>query len=173
MARPRNTDPFQNFRFHLIEAGSEDPVLNRAAGFMSINIPEITIEMGEYKTGIMKWKQKYPGPPTVADVSLTQGIFSGDSPLYAWVKRIIDGGAEYRKDLLVYHYHIQDKFDINQRPSRIIRLRECWPLTLKPNPDFEANNAEVSVAEMTLAIEQFEIEEQGQAADIPPLAGTP
>lgn len=174
MARPRNTDPFQNFRFHLIEAGSaEDPILNRAAGFMTLSIPELTVEMGEYKTGIMKFKQKYPGPPTVSDVSFTQGVFRSRSPLYAWVRRIIDGGQEYRKDLLIYHYHIQDKFDISQQPSRVIRLRECWPTTFKPAEDLDPNSADVSFASLTLAVEQFEIDEQNLPAGLPNLAGTP
>lgn len=169
MARPRNTDPFQNFRFHLVEAGSTDPILKKEAGFMTLSIPELTIEMGEYKTGIMKFKQKYPGPPTVADVNFTQGVFRSDSDLYKWVKRIMDGGGEYRKDLLIYHYHIIDKFDLKQQPSRVIRLRECWPTTFKPQEDLDPNSADIAFASMTLAVEQFEINPQNTSG----LAGTP
>jgi len=168
MARSINTDPFQNFRFHLLEAPGQDgkTFLDKAAGFMSINVPELTLEMAEYKTGIDKFKKKYPGPPSVADVTLTQGIFKGDSPLYQWVLRVIAGGRDYRRDLMVYHYHIQDKFDITQAPSRIIMLREAWPMSIKPNPDFEANSADVSIADFTLTIEQFEIINTAFAEDI-------
>jgi phage tail-like protein len=159
MARGIQTDPFQNFRFHLVDLAVADggtPFFQKAAGFMSLNLPNITLDPAEYKTGIMKFKQKYPGPPTVADVSLTQGIFRGDSPLYEWVLSIINGGVSYRRDLAVYHYHIQDK--PTDQPARIIRLHECWPTDLKPNPDYEANSSDVSILEMTLACERFTIE---------------
>jgi phage tail-like protein len=159
MARGIQTDPFQNFRFHLIDLAAVDagskPFFDKAAGFMSVNLPNITLDPAEYKTGIMKFKQKFPGPPTVADVSLTQGIFRGESPLYQWVLDIINGGVSYRRDLALYHYHIQDS--PTDQPARIIRLMNCWPTDLKPNPDYEASSSDVSVLEMTLACEQFTI----------------
>ena len=166
MARSIRTDPFQNFRFHLVEAPSADgdrQFFDVAAGFVSLNLPEISLEPAEYKTGLDKFKKKYPGPPSVTDVSLSQGIFKTDSPLYDWVLSIINGGVSYRKDLLVYHYHIQDNFTITEQPARVIRLRECWPSNLKPNPDYEANSSEISLIELTLACERFEIERGNQS----------
>jgi len=39
-------------------------------------------------------------------------------------------------------------------------------MSIKPNPDFEANSADVSIADFTLTIEQFEIIDlTGIAAD--------
>ena len=158
MARSVNTDPFQNFRYHIVEAGSEGTqFIDPAAGFTTIALPEISVDPSEYKTGIDKFKQKFPGPPTVSDITMSRGIFKGDSLLWEWVQTIINGGSDYRRDLIVYHYHLTDTFDANVQPSRIINLYECWPTTLKPNPDFDAQSAEISLQDLTLACERFDI----------------
>ena len=165
MARSIQTDPFQNFRYHLIEGGIDGgtPFFERAAGFVSVGLPDISLDPAEYKTGIDKFKKKYPGPPTVGDVTFSQGIFDVKSPLYQWILDIINGGKSYRRDLQLWHYHLSDNFSITQQPSRVILLQECWPTQLKPNPDYEANSADVSIKEMTLACESFIIR-PGKAA---------
>jgi phage tail-like protein len=158
MARSNTTDPFQNYRFHLVESGGDGTkYLGAEAGFVSVTVPDISLDPAEYKTGVDKYKKKYPGPPTVGDVSLSQGIFKAESKLYAWVIDILNGGKEYRRDLQLWHFHLRDTFQKEKQPLRVIQLYNCWPTMVKPNPEFEANSGDVSIAEMTLACESFEI----------------
>ena len=72
--------------------------------------------------------------------------------------RVIDGGEDYRADLVVQQYHIGDDFGITGSPSRVTRLKECFPTSVKPTADFDATAAEVSMAEITLAVEEIEVE---------------
>lgn len=156
MARSINTDPYHNFRFHVVDPNGSflDPV----AGFTSATMPEVTTDPQEYREGVFKFTQKYPGYATVADVTFMKGIFKKESDLFKWLLRVIDGGEDYRADLVVQQYHIGDDFGITGSPSRVTRLKECFPTSVKPTADFDATAAEVSMAEITLAVEEIEVE---------------
>lgn len=157
MARAASTDPYLNFRFHVTDpaGGNLDPV----AGFTTVSLPEVSVDPAEYREGVFRWTQKYPGVPTVSEVQLMKGTFKRESDFWAWVLRVINGGvAEYRTDLMVQEFHIQDEFGINGRPSRIMRVRECWPSTVKPMADKDSTGAEVAIQELTLTVEEMDIE---------------
>lgn len=156
MARSINTDPFHNFRFHVIDpsGGNLDPV----AGFTQAALPDITVDAQEYREGVFKFTQKYPGIPTISEVQLMKGIFIKDSDFFRWILKTINGGEDYRTDLVIQQYHISDEFGINGTPSRITRLKEVFPTTVKPTADLDATGSEVSIQECTLAVEEIEIE---------------
>ena len=156
MARSVETDPYHDFRFHLVDpaGGNLDPV----AGFTTVTMPEVTVEEAPYREGVFKWTQKYPGVPSVSDVTLTKGIFKRGSDFFDWVLKCIDGGQEYRTELLLQEYHITDEFGIQGTPSRVTRLRECWGKQAKPTSDKDATSSNVSIQSLVISVEEFEVE---------------
>ena len=156
MARSITTDPYHNFRFHVVDpaGGNLDPV----AGFTQASMPDVTVDAQEYREGVFKFTQKYPGIPTVSEVQLMKGIFKKESDFFRWILKTINGGEDYRSDLVVQQYHISDEFGIAGAPSRIMRLKECFPTVVKPTSDLDATGSEVSIEEITLVVEEFEIE---------------
>jgi phage tail-like protein len=159
MARSASTDPYLNYRFHVVDpaGGNLDPV----AGFTTVTTPEITVQTAEYREGIYRWTRKFPGPAEVGEVVLSKGTVRRDSDFYLWVKRVIDGGVEeYRTDLMIMEFHIQDEFGIQGAPSRVLRIREAFPTGVKPMADKDATGAEVALMELTITCEEIELDEQ-------------
>lgn len=156
MARSIETDPFHNFRFHLVDpaGGNLDPV----AGFMSVTMPDVAVEEAPYREGVFRWTQKFPGIPTVGDVTLNKGVFKRDSDFFNWVLKVINGGQEYRTELILQQYHIADEFGINGTPTRITRLREVWGKQAKPTGDLDATASAVMVQSLTVSVEEFDVE---------------
>jgi len=156
MARSVETDPYHDFRFHLVDpaGGNLDPV----AGFTTVQMPDVTVEEAPYREGTFIWTQKYPGVPTVGDVQLTKGIFKRGSDFFNWVLKVINGGQEYRTELILQEYHITDEFGINGSPSRVTRLRECWGKQAKPTSDKDATGSAVSIQSLVISVEEFEVE---------------
>lgn len=156
MARSIETDPYHNFRFHVVDPNGNhlDPI----AGFTQASMPEITVDAQEYREGTFKYTQKFPGVPNVGECQLMKGIFKKDSDVFRWLLLTINGGADYRSDIIVQQYHISDEFGINGTPSRITRLKEAFPTSVKPTADFDATAADVSLKEVTLSLEEIEVE---------------
>lgn len=157
MARSASTDPFLNFRFHVVDPAGLN--LDPVAGFTTVSTPDISIDPAEYREGVFRWTQKYPGVQTVGELQLMKGTVKRESDFFAWVLRVINGGAaEYRTDLMIMEFHIQDEFGIQGSPSRILRCREAWPSQVKPMADKDATGSEVAIQELTLMVEELEIE---------------
>jgi len=156
MARSIETDPYHDFRFQLVDpaGGNLDPV----AGFTSVSMPNLVVEEAQYREGTFLWTQKYPGIPSVSDVTMTKGIFRRDSDFFNWVLKVVNGGQEYRTELVLQQYHIQDEFGINGSPSRATRLREVWGKDAKPTNDFEASSSAIAIQSLTVSVEEFEVE---------------
>jgi phage tail-like protein len=157
MARAASTDPYLNFRFHVVDpaGGHLDPV----AGFTSVTTPDITIDPAEYREGVYRWTRKFPGIQTVGEMQLMKGTVRRESDFFKWILDVINGGvASYRTDMMVMEFHITDEFGISGAPSRILRARECWPSQVKPMADKDATGSEVAIKEMTLTIEELEVE---------------
>jgi phage tail-like protein len=157
MARAASTDPYLNFRFHVSDpaGGHLDPV----AGFTTVSTPDITVEPAEYREGTYRWTRKFPGIQTVGELQMMKGTVRRDSDFFTWILEVINGGvASYRTDLMVMEFHVTDEFGISGAPSRILRLREAWPSQVKPMADKDATGSEVAIQEMTLAVEELEVE---------------
>lgn len=156
MARSIETDPFHDFRFHLVDpaGGNLDPV----AGFTTVSMPNVAAEEALYREGTFRWTQKFPGVPSVGDVNLTKGIFRRDSDFFNWVLKVINGGQEYRTELILQEFHISDEFGINGSPSRVTRLREVWGKDAKPTSDKDATSSNISIQSLTLSVEEMDVE---------------
>lgn len=147
MPRPVATDPYQGYQFEVVlpDSGVE-------GGFATATTPEYTVETSEYKTGIMKMKQKYPGAATVNDVTLTRGVMKANAQLFEFVKKTQEG-ADYRIDLTLIQKHKDGAV------KRIYKLYNAFGIRCKVATDFDANASDISLEEMDIQFEDFDIEE--------------
>lgn len=156
MARSVETDPFHDFRFHIVDPAGGN--LDAVAGFTNVGMPDITVEEANYREGTHRWTRKFPGIQSVGNVTMTKGIFRRESDFFNWVKKVIDGGQDYRSDLIVQEFHITDEFGIAGSPSRVTRLLEVWGQSAKPTSDKDATSSAVSLQNLTLSVEEIQVE---------------
>ena len=156
MARAIETDPFHDFRFHLVDPAGGN--LDAVAGFTAVSMPDIAVEEAPYREGVFRWTQKFPGIPVVGDVVLTKGIFRRDSDFFNWILKVANGGEEYRSEVILQEYHISDEFGIEGSPSRVTRMREVWGKQAKPTSDKDASSSAISLQQLTLSVEEMDVE---------------
>ncbi len=172
MARLQATDFLLSFRFQvstLAFNGEENPLAfendGKAAGFQSVTLPEITLEATEYREGIYKYTRKYPGPPTITEVSCMRGVVKTDTAFFDWCVAAMSG-AEYRADIQILQYTRSDMpgpsspdeySDLPDHGSRAYNCFQCVPVRVKPAGDMDATSGEVSMAEIDFAPEYFTI----------------
>lgn len=163
MSRAQSTDPLHNFRFHVrTESGQGEFTSDDGeAGFQSVSLPEISLESIEYREGKDTYTKKFPGVPSVTDVTMMRGVTKKDTSFWDWMMAAVKGG-EYRTNMTIYHWHRDGKThgsiaDLDK--ARKYNCYECMPIRVKPSGDLDATASEVSLAEMDVAIEYFEIED--------------
>jgi phage tail-like protein len=148
---------------------------NPQAGFSNVTTPEATSEAVEYKEGTDVYVRKYPGSPTVSDITLSRGVARGDSSFWHWMRAVIEGTGNYRADLDIQHYHRDNvltrpidalgntenltRFDPAAGAGRIYHVKEGFPTRHKVAGDLDATASEISVMELDIAYEYFEVEE--------------
>jgi hypothetical protein len=177
MTRPMRSDYMQGFRYHVVArpvSGSDDPLQPNStdnvgqhgagagaqAGFQSVTIPEISVEASEYREGIFKWTEKYPGVPTVSDISLIRGVVKEDTTFYDMVMKSIEG-IEYRCEVEIYQYHRLEVANglasTGSKGSRVIICENCFATRAKPNGDLDSTAGDVSLSEIDLCMESFKL----------------
>jgi phage tail-like protein len=161
MPRSLADDFYQAYRFAVAVAPAADAfILEANAGFNNITIPEVSLEAAEYREGTYVYTRKQPGIPTYSDVTMQQGVSSiggggAGTPFFDWILAAIEG-REYRADLAVWHLHRADAIDA--AASRIINLRQAWPMRVKPDGDLDATSSEISLRELDVAIESMDFD---------------
>jgi len=143
------------------------------AGFSTCSTPEATTEAVEYKEGHYVYTRKYPGNPTVSDISMQRGVAKVDSSFWSWLKTVIEGG-EYRADVAINHYHRDTALpglgagkgnlqgiDLTAKPARQYLVKEAFPTRHKVAGDMDATASEVSIQDLDLAYEEFDVIESG------------
>lgn len=173
MARPQETDFLQGFRFHveLFDNTSDvdflqnvDPTdvhVGGKAGFQSVTLPELTNDAAEYREGIYKFTKKFPGVPTFGDITLQRGVVKTDTGFFDWVIAAVNGG-EYRSNVRIMHYHrsdVEPGMDeaVPGNPSREYLCYNSFPIRVKPAGDLDSTATDISLTEMDIAIEYFEV----------------
>ena len=170
MARAATTDYLQNFRFHVTNLAQDGlrPLADNQAGFNSVTIPEISADMVEYREGLFKYTRKFQGVPTVSSITLSRGVALTDTMFFDWIMCGLNGG-EYRTDIEIRNYARlqttdQTQTDIWATPDRLpttgyraVKCYECVPTRVKAMADLDATAADVSLAEVDLELEYFEI----------------
>lgn len=181
MARQVFEDFLHSMRFHVTaEAiGNFVPLQMEGypdAGFSAVTTPELTVESVEYKEGTMIYPQKYPGNPTVTDLTFSRGVTRRDSSFWSWIRGVAEGtgGGNYRATLSIKQFHRekalprefpgvgisnQTQIDFKEAPARIYHCYECFPIRHKVSADMDATSSEISIMELDCAMEYFEIEE--------------
>tara|TARA_Y100000310_G_scaffold328163_1_gene395804 strand:- start:12153 stop:12719 length:567 start_codon:yes stop_codon:yes gene_type:complete len=184
MSRQQANDHLQSFRFHagIIGVPEESALTNEQweqqrlsptrgtaqAGFQSISSPELSVDPVEYREGIDTYTKKYPGPPTVTDCSLQQGVVLGDSAFMEWVLAAVDG-REYRADIAVWFYHRSVQLGEGASPvapteegqGMVLSMFNAFPTRVKPLGDLDSTSGEVSLSELDLVLEHFSVRESG------------
>jgi phage tail-like protein len=189
MVRPVSQDFLHSMRFHVsvlgtnaagyLQGGGRDVGTKPEAGFSACSTPEASLEAVEYKEGNFVYTRKYAGVPTVSDITMSRGVARQDSSFWGWMKAAIEGGpiagtGTYREDIQISHYH-RDRFleatvptvpttiiDIGSsgpEPGRRYTCRECFPIRHKTAADLDATASEISIMELDVSMEYFEVEE--------------
>jgi phage tail-like protein len=182
MAREVATDFIHSMRFQVVTNDGGRPGLSpdgRAdAGFSMMSTPEATVEAVEYREGTFVYTRKYPGLPTMNDLSMSRGVARGDSKFWDWLRIVIEGSGEYRQDLDINHYHrdtaltranpvVSTAPDANLTqipvnevvPARVYHISQAFPTRHKVAADLDATASEISIMELDLSFEYFEVEE--------------
>ena len=189
MPRAAASDPLHAFRYHArtvnappIEGAASDilqPDGNEPgyiigdgteAGFNSITLPEITVEHAEYREGIRIYTMKFPGVPTINEITLNRGVARYDTAFFNWVLAAIEGN-EYRSDVVIFHVQrpaLKQVQDTSKGPnidvtgegivSKLYKLYECSPARVKIAGDLDASTSDVSIAELDVSVERFDVE---------------
>jgi phage tail-like protein len=166
MARAENSDFLHNFRFQVTDVkagggtflGTSAPRGDRfpQGGFNACGMPNVTVESATYREGIWTYTKKQPGVPTFEPITLSRGVARAETALAKWIYLVIKGG-EYRADVTINHFHR----DNAQQPARKITLWNAFPTSNKVSSDLDATSSDISITEMTLDYESFDIEVVG------------
>lgn len=182
MPRAKVTDFLHSFRFYVEVVGFGDPSAGGSterqlipdgkdfAGFSSVTTPELSHDAVEYREGTFTYTRKYPGIPSVADITLSRGVAHKDGTFFAWMKDVVEGNAEYRATVNIFHLHRDSKpaTDTSQvvegykEPPTVAgfiqyQCIEAVPLRVKIASDLDSTASEVSVQELDIAMEAFNI----------------
>lgn len=188
MARTVATDYLHSMRFFVVVTGAGSTATNwlktgnadargiPEAGFMSCTTPSMTVEPVDYKEGTWIYQRRFPGNVTMADdISMQRGVTRGDSSFWLWIRCVAEGSGEYRADLQINHMHreqaldrkVDDRLLVNTTtinalsPARVYHVYDAFPTSHKVAGDFDANTSDISLMEVTVSYERFEIEDLG------------
>lgn len=188
MARSVASDYLHAFRFHV----TADAVtlegakfLSRStfsdssaqAGFSAVNTPSGTIDAVEYREGQYIYTRKYPGIPTMDDVTMSRGVALTDTEFFFWFRTCVEGVGEYRTDLNIFHYHrwqtgqatlpgrvnptdvAPEGLVLSSEARKVYKLFNAFPVAHKVATDLDGTASEVAIADLTVAYEHFDIRE--------------
>lgn len=182
MARAQSTDFISNARFQLVAtSGDGTPRLVRPpntvaasqAGFSQSSVPDATTDTKMYREGTFVYTRKFPGIPTIGDITVQRGLARLDTSLWDWMRVVIEGSGEYRADVDLKVFHrdtalnrefpttgsVPNKTEINTDfPAVVYHLQEAFPSRVKPGGDLDASSGEISIQEMVISQEHFEVE---------------
>lgn len=172
--RAEQNDLMQGFRYHAIaDDGTGTDLLQPAesregegmgvqAGFQSITLPELSTEAAEYREGTFQWTQKYPGVPVVSDMTLIRGIAKKDTAFFELIMNALEG-SRYRMDITVYHFQRSEMgsaYAIDKADTTGVRkvvAHNSFASRAKPSGDLDSMASEVSMAEVDIALENFDV----------------
>ena len=193
MARAAASDPLHSFRFHVRANGNDSAEVNGStdllqpggtgagytigdgaeAGFQAVTTPEFTLEHVEYREGTKIYTEKYPGIPSVNDLTMSRGVARKDTAFFDWIVRAIEG-AEYRCDLTIFHFIRGSRSvsfqsnDVADTNTKRYVIRNGSPGRVKVAADLDASTGDVSLAEVDVIMERFEVQrDTSDAATVP------
>jgi phage tail-like protein len=169
MARPTASDFFHNMRFGVRTAQTT----YLEGGFSACSTPEASNEAVEYREGQQVYTQKFPGLPTMSDLTLSKGVVLQANAFYNWMFSTIEGAGTYRDDIVIAHFHRgalsgfangglnaannASAISDDGIPRREYTCNEAFPIRCKVASDLDATSSDVSVSELDIAYESFYI----------------
>ncbi|MBZ5635000.1 MAG: phage tail protein [Acidobacteriia bacterium] len=141
--------PYGNQHF-LVDLG--DGTEGAAAGFSQIVLPDISIDVIEYRTGNDKESgvHKFPGLARYDNVVLRRGII-GSLNLYNWINQVRNGDANARRTVTI-SLLAEDRTVV-----LIWKLLRAWPVKYGFG-ELDAEGTDVAIEELVLAYERLEME---------------
>lgn len=170
VATAQGINPFQFTIEHTNAAGVAVEI---QAGFSAVTTPEISVEVVEYHEGHHIYTHKFPGRPSVSDVTLSRGVAREDTDFFFWVLQAIEGAGEdethYRTDLHIWHggraglpnadvlAGPQTRYNAIARPTRYYSLFDAFPIRCKVAGDLDATSGDISISEVDVAYERLQV----------------
>ncbi len=142
--------PYGNQHFRVdFGDGAEGP----AAGFSHVVLPDISIDIIEYRTGNSKESgtQKLPGLARYDNVILRRGII-GSLNLYAWINDVRNGDVNAKRTVTITL--------LSEDLTSVVltwKLLRAWPAKYSFG-ELNANGTDVAIEELVLAYERLEME---------------
>ena len=121
------------------------------AQFAEVVVPTAEIAVVEYREGADKSSatRKLPGRVKYGNVVLKRGI-TADVSLYQWFRAVSQGDFQPRNVMIVL-------LDAQRQDVRRWLARDAWPVKYD-GPALNAQNNEVAIETLELAVEEIEIE---------------
>jgi phage tail-like protein len=137
----------QHFRVDLGD-GADGP----AAGFCEIVLPDIAIDVIEYRNGNDKepGTRKLPGLARYDNVILRRGII-GSLNLYEWINQVRNGDSSARRNVTI------TLLAEDLTPVLTWKLLRAWPVKYG-FAHLNAQGTDVAMEELVLAYERLEME---------------
>jgi len=142
--------PYGNQHFRVdLGTGADGP----AAGFSHIVLPDIAIDIVEYRTGNDKESgtHKLVGLARYGNVILRRGII-GSLDLYNWINQVRNGDANARRTVTISL--------LSEDLTNVVltwKLLRAWPIKYSFG-DLNAKGTDVAMEELVLAYERLEME---------------
>ena len=179
MARSVSKDYLQNFRFTVTVidgcGAAEDISEASSAGFHTCTTPEGTLATVNYREGQYQWTRQQPGIASMSTVTLTRGVARTDGTFFNWWMNCAGGtsgaggrasnlGIGYRATIAISHFDrnflTEDRGPQDPRkltPALVYILFQAFPVKHKPASNLDATSGEVSLAELDLSYEYYNI----------------
>ena len=142
--------PYGNQHFR-VDLG--DGAEGAAAGFSEVVLPDISIEVIEYRNGNDKEQavRKLAGLARYGDVILRRGVI-GSLNLYNWIDQVRNGAANARRTVLISL--------LSEDLTTVVltwKLSRAFPVKYSFG-ELNAKGADVAIEELVLAYERMEME---------------
>lgn len=142
--------PYGNQHFR-VDLGTGDA--GPAAGFSHVVLPDISIDVIEYRTGNDKESgtRKLPGLAHYSDVTLKRGVI-GSLDLYNWINQVRNGDGNARRTVTISL--------LSEDLTNVVltwKLLRAWPVKYSFG-DLNAKGTDVAIEELVLAYERLEME---------------
>ena len=139
--------PYGNYNF-LVDLGD-----GARAGFSEVLLPEISIDVLEYREGGLNESgaHKFPGRAHYSNVILKRGV-AGALNLYQWINDVCNGNVRAARTVTI-QLQTEDRTDI----VWTWRLLRAWPVKYRFT-NLEAKGKDVLIEILELAVERVEVE---------------
>jgi phage tail-like protein len=143
--------PYSNFNF-LVDLGAGDSE-SVQAGFEEVILPEISVEVIEYRNGNEREShvRKMPGLNKSSDVTLKRGVI-GSLDLYQWIDQVRRGDSSAYRTVVITLLN-------EDRSSAVLtwRLHNAWPVKYS-FANLNAKSNDTLIEELVLTFEHLDIE---------------